>query len=177
MDKTLLKKMELWGTLFIFGAATLLHFSYQWSDKAVWSVLFGAVNESVWEHIKIFAMPYMVWAGFELAFARPHFRRFFVSKIIGLYFLTAVITAFTYIYTGFVGKNILWVDIISVFIWVLLSNFLSYILTVGDYNLRPWFSAALFCFMLYAVMYFSFSAAPPQIGLFKDPLTNGYGIT
>lgn len=176
MDLKLLKKMELWGVFFIFITGTLLHFVYQWSGGSVWSILFGAVNESVWEHIKIFAMPYMVWAGFELAFARPYFRSFFVSKIIGVYFLTAIIIAFNYIYTGIVGENILWVDIVSVFIWILLSNVVSYMLMSGNGNLRGWFSLALFCFMLYGVMYFSFSAAPPEIGLFKDPVTGHYGI-
>lgn len=68
MGNNKLKKLEICGVFFIFICGTLLHFVYQWSNKSVVSILFGAVNESVWEHVKIFALPYAAWAIIELAF-------------------------------------------------------------------------------------------------------------
>lgn len=86
--------MEIMGVLFTFLMGTLLHFVYTWSNGAVWSILFGAINESVWEHVKIFAMPYLLWGVFELACARPYFKMFVISKVVGLYFLAAAIILF-----------------------------------------------------------------------------------
>ena len=34
-------------------------------------------------------MPYLLWGVFELACARPYFKMFVISKVVGLYFLAA----------------------------------------------------------------------------------------
>ncbi|HIQ80628.1 MAG TPA: hypothetical protein IAD32_05005 [Candidatus Scatavimonas merdigallinarum] len=176
MDRNCLKKMEIIGVFFTFIGGTLLHFAYEWSGGAVWSILFGAVNESVWEHVKIFAMPYLLWGVLELCCARPYFKMFVIAKVAGVYFLSAIIIAFFYLYSGIAGTSVLWVDIVSVFVWIALAHLLSYKITLSDRDLRAWFVPALFALLLFAAMYFGFSAAPPQIDLFKDPQTGAYGL-
>lgn len=149
MDRNCLKKMEIIGVFFTFIGGTLLHFAYEWSGGAVWSILFGAVNESVWEHVKIFAMPYLLWGVLELCCARPYFKMFVIAKVAGVYFLSAIIIAFFYLYSGIAGTSVLWVDIVSVFVWIALAHLLSYKITLSDRDLRAWFVPAfLRCFCL-----------------------------
>ena len=171
-----LKKLEIWGVFFVFISGTLLHFFYQWSNGSALSVLFGAVNESVWEHIKIFAMPYVVWGIIELAFSIPYFRQFVVAKVFGLYLLALLIISFFYLYTTIIGTHILIVDIISVFIWIAVAHFFSYKVTTSEKDLRQLFPLCLGLLFLFMVMFFCFTAAPPHIELFKDPITGMYGI-
>lgn len=171
-----LKKLEIWGVFFVFISGTLLHFFYQWSNGSALGVLFGAVNESVWEHIKIFAMPYVVWSIMELAFSIPYFKQFVVAKVFGLYLLTALIISFFYLYTTILGTHILIVDIISVFIWIAVAHFFSYKVTSCEKDLRQLFPLCLGLLFLFMVMFFCFTAAPPHIELFKDPITGMYGI-
>ena len=70
---------------FVSGLATLLHFIYDLTDGSVFAVLFGAVNESVWENTKIFLVAYCVWAVVELLVSKAPFKRFVIGKVIGIY--------------------------------------------------------------------------------------------
>lgn len=176
ISKKELFKLELIGSIFTIITGTLLHFAYDWSQKAVWSILFGAVNESVWEHVKIFTLPYIVWSIIEIAKVRVPIRKFVVSKTVGLYFLIVITIIFFYIYSGILGKNILLVDIISIIIWVFSSHFISYKLVTSNLDLNQWFTISCFLILLFIAMFFTFTVNPPQIDLFRDPITGLYGI-
>lgn len=164
------------GSVFTFLVGSELHFFYEQSGGHVLSILFGAVNESTWEHIKIFIAPYVVWAILELAYLRPSFKPFVVGKVLGLYvFPIGIITLF-YSYTAIVGTHFLWADILIAFIVCVLAQCISHkVYTLGKKAAR-WFTLALTALVLMAVMYFSFTAVPPKAELFRDPATNSYGI-
>lgn len=171
-----LKRLEIVGVFFVFISGTLLHFLYDWSNGGMLGVLFGSVNESVWEHIKIFAMPYIVWSVIELACSIPYFRQFIVAKVLGLYLLCGLITGFFYLYTMILGRHVLFIDITSVFIWIAIAHIFSYRATTSYKDLRHLFPLCLGLLFLFLAMYFSFTAVPPHIELFKDPVTGMYGI-
>ena len=48
---------EAGGFLFTAAAGTLLHFVYDWSGGSALAAAFSAVNESVWEHMKLLFFP------------------------------------------------------------------------------------------------------------------------
>ncbi|MEE1126431.1 MAG: DUF6512 family protein [Acutalibacteraceae bacterium] len=171
-----LKRLEIVGVFFVFISGTLLHFLYDWSNGSMLGVLFGSVNESVWEHIKIFAMPYIVWSVIELACSIPYFRQFIVAKVLGLYLLCGLITGFFYLYTMILGRHVLFIDITSVFMWIAIAHIFSYRATTSYKDLRHLFPLCLGLLFLFLAMYFSFTAVPPHIELFKDPVTGMYGI-
>lgn len=171
-----LKRLEIVGVFFVFISGTLLHFLYDWSNGGMLGVLFGSVNESVWEHIKIFAMPYIVWSVIELACSIPYFRQFIVAKVLGLYLLCGLITGFFYLYTMILGRHVLFIDITSVFMWIAIAHIFSYRATTSYKDLRHLFPLCLGLLFLFLAMYFSFTAVPPHIELFKDPVTGMYGI-
>lgn len=170
------RTLEILGIPFIFLGGTFLHFLYELTNKSVMGILFGSVNESVWEHIKIFALPYIVWAIIELAFSIPYFKQFVVAKVFGLYLQCLLITGFFYFYTFIIGSSILWLDILSVFVWIFVSQFASYKLTTADFDIRHFFPLAIGSLFLFFMMFFSFTAVPPHIPLFQDPITKLYGI-
>jgi len=176
MNNSKFKKLEIIGVFFIFLCASLLHFIYNWSGKNVVGILFGAVNESVWEHVKIFALPYVAWGVIELAFSISYFKQFIVAKVFGLYLQSGLIISFFYLYTSILGKSILWIDILSAFVWVCIAQLFSYRLTTNEKDVRYLFPFALGLLFLFGAMYFCFTAVPPHIDLFKDPITGLYGI-
>ncbi len=176
MKENLFKRMEILGVLVSFILACVLHFTYDWSNGAMWSILFGAVNESVWEHLKIITMPYVLWAFLEIAFAKPYFKQFVISKIFGIYFLGISIIIFYYSYTLIVGDNILWLDISSTILFTALAFYFSYKITTSYKNYKHFYNLALALLFLYFCMYFWFTISPPHIDLFKDSVTSEYGI-
>ena len=91
MDKRAVALSEAAGCVLIYSAAVLLHFVYPLSKGAALSIVFGSVNESVWEHTKIFAAPYIGWALLQLCWLKVHFRQYVVAKVIGLYVMAGMI--------------------------------------------------------------------------------------
>jgi len=57
MNDKLYKRLEIFGGAVVFAIASLLHFIYNLTGESILGALFGAVNESVWEHLKVFAIP------------------------------------------------------------------------------------------------------------------------
>lgn len=176
MNIKLFKNLEIVGAFFLFGLATLLHFVYELTNGSVFSILFGAVNESVWENTKIFLVAYSVWAIVELLVSNVHFKRFVVSKVIGVYFLCAFIICMHYIVSLFTDKPIIWADIAIGIIGVILAQFISYKLTVGSSNIQLYFIPSLFLLGLFFIGLFSFTVFPPHLEVFRDEQTGFFGI-
>lgn len=57
MDKTKIKKYQIISAIFVCIAGTLLHFTYEIFGKNNFIASFSAVNESVWEHLKLLFFP------------------------------------------------------------------------------------------------------------------------
>lgn len=170
-------RMERFGTVFVFAAAVLLHFIYDISGHQAWSVIFGAVNESVWEHIKIFALPYVIWSFIELFCIRLPFKRFVVTKTATLYLIMIAIPLLYYAYTAALGTGYLWVDILISVLVTVLAFFCSYKIMTEVKNIEKFYPLALFMLAVYYIMFAFFTAAPPKIFLFQDPVTGVYGIS
>lgn len=176
MKQRLIKKYEIGSIFFIFGLASFLHYVYDLTNGSIVSIIFGAVNESVWEHMKIFIIAYIVWAVIELLCLKPPFKQYVVAKVIGLVFLSAAIPIGFYIYTFFTKQSIVFVDIALVIVWVIVAAFISYKLTVSEIDLKPYYHISLLILLLYVVMVFCFTVFPPKLELFRDPITGLYGV-
>lgn len=176
MDKKTAALSEAVGCVMIYCTAVLLHFVYPLSGGAALSIVFGAVNESVWEHTKIFTAPYIGWALIQLCWLTVRFRQYVAAKVIGLYFMAGFIIVFYYSYTAFTETTILWLDIGSSLIAVIGAQALSYQLETADNRLADYFAPSLMMLMLYYLMFFSFTIFPPKIELFRDPVSGGFGI-
>ena len=176
MNTRIFRIFEITGFPVIYLIAVFLHFVFDITNGSALSILFGAVNESVWEHVKIFAAGYVVWAVFELLCIKPPVKKFVVAKTFSLYALSLSIISFFYIYTYFTKKPLLGLDIAASVIFVALSQLSSYLLTTRDNKIKDYFPVACMMLMLYFLMFFSFTMFPPKADLFKDPLTGTYGI-
>ena len=52
---------EIIGTAFIIFLGSALHFTYEFSGRFDFIGVFSAVNESVWEHLKLAFWPSLIW--------------------------------------------------------------------------------------------------------------------
>ncbi len=168
--------LEIIGIPVIYLIATFLHFTYTLTGGSALSILFSAVNESVWEHVKIFAVGFTLWSLIELLWLKPPFKKFVTTKTLSLYFLSLSIIVFFYSYNLFTDSPILWLDLASSFILVILTQYISYRLTLSDNKISDYFPVAIMLLMLFYLMFFSFTLFPPKIDIFRDPVTGMYGI-
>ena len=67
------KRWRFWPLTGFLTAAvlgTLAHFTYRWSGGALLAGVFCAVNESVWEHMKLLFFPALLFTMIQIAAAR-----------------------------------------------------------------------------------------------------------
>lgn len=176
MNKRSAAVSEAVGIAVIYCAAVFLHFVYPLSGGAALSILFGAVNESIWEHTKIFSAAYIGWSLLQLCWLKVRFKQYVAAKCIGLYTLMGLIIGSYYACTAITGHNVVWIDILSSLLAVVAVQVMTYHLETGDNRLQDYFAPALMLIMLYYLMFFSFTIFPPRTGLFRDPVGGGFGI-
>ena len=174
--RKLLLKLEISGAVFVSIVAVILHFLYDISGRQMWAAVFYSVNESIWEHIKIFTLPYVLWGFVELCCVRVSFRRFFTAKVIGLYFLLTAIPGFYYTYTFLIGRSIIWIDVSCGFVFTAIAFVISYRLIAYAPVIEKYYKLCVILLFVYYLMMGYFTFIPPQLELFRDPITGDYGL-
>ena len=164
------------GALVAFGAAALLHYLWDWTGNFLPAAIFASVNESVWEHVKILSWPFLAWSAAEYYILRPEPKRFLTARAAGVLTVMLLTVCFFYVYSGILGRAVLWLDLASAFVWLLAGEFVSIRIINSPARLDVWwiFSAAVM--LLVVVSLLCFTASAPHIGLFRDPVTGLYGL-
>lgn len=170
--KLSLKKTEILGFIAACVMGTLFHFVYEWSGNNPVAGLFFPVNESVWEHLKLIFLPIIITAIPEYCFFNIQSKCFVCTKLASaLLGMTATVTLF-YTYTGIIGRNIDFINIIIFFISMGIAWFYSYKTLssekCGLIGLIPeWI--CFFSILCIILLFAFFSVMPPDIAIFYSP--------
>lgn len=173
------KKLLKWNILFFFVAIPLIflqHFLYEFSGNEWIAAIIGAANESVWEHMKIIFLPFLLVSIIIFFIVKPNFIRYFIATTAGL--ITIIISMITlyYTYVGIVGQDVLLVDILLSIFVLFLGFVVSYQLYTKWENAKRYFPVFFTLFILLIVIYVAFTLYPPELPLFMDNVTKTYGI-
>ena len=114
------------GFVFTSVLGTLLHFVFDWSKSNVIVAMFSAVNESIWEHIKLLYFPLLVFTLIESKYLKPLPKNFWCAKAIGFSIGTITIPTLYYTYTGALGVKADWFNILIFFITTAIVYFIEY---------------------------------------------------
>lgn len=174
MDKTKIKNTQIASAIFICSVGTLLHFTYKFWGENIFVASFSAVNESVWEHLKLLFFPMLLTTIIGYFYIGKKVPNFLCSKVLEIITSMLFIVIFFYTYTGIIGISILFIDIASFFIAVILGEYLAYKLMIGNFECHN--RVALIILTILLICFIIFTYYTPNIGLFKDPVTNQYGI-
>lgn len=165
---------QIAGFIFVSVVGTLLHFVYDWSSQSVLVAPFSAVNESIWEHIKLIYFPMLLFSLIEYKFVGKNYDTFWCVKAIGSILAVVLIPTFYYTYTGISGKSVDWINILIFFITTAIiyyiENKLIHKLTRCNKTL------AIAIIVLIGIAFVLFTWFTPQIPLFQDPVNKTYGI-
>ncbi len=167
---------ELAGIVFIIIFGSILHFTFEWSGSQAFVGVFSAVNESVWEHLKLGFWPAIAFALMEFKYLKKSTSNFLFAKTVGIYLIPIAIVVIFYSYTAFFGESILVIDISSFIIAVIVGQLVSYRLLTGKTLPNNLAKFSLIALLLLGLAFVRFTFYPPQLGMFKDPITGEYGI-
>lgn len=175
MNEKLFKRLEFFGAAATFLIASGLHFIYDLNPNTL-TALVGAVNESIWEHMKIFAIGYLFYSVIEYLWAKPELRRFAVSKTLGVFVMISLIPAAFYTFSLFTQGPTLILDLLIGFGSAVAGFLVSCKLYFSEKEIEKFFYTSLMMIFLLMMMIVSFTFFPPKAELFRDVPTDTFGI-
>ena len=168
--------LEIFGIFFIIILGTLLHFAYEWTGECRAMALFAAVNESVWEHLKLGFWPGFLYALIEYPLLKNHTNNFLIAKTISLYIIPITIALLFYSYTSLVGSHNLFIDILIFIIAVIIGQLVSYKIMTSEKLPETFTMISIVALIVITSMFLLFTFYPPHLPIFMDPNTGKYGI-
>lgn len=175
MEQTI-RRAQLAAFLFTALAGTLLHFLFDWSGQLPPVGIVSAVNESVWEHMKLLYFPMLLSALAQRPLLCGQRHNFWCVKLLGVLFGLVLIPTLYYTYTGALGIHLTWVDISIFYISAAAAYFLETRLLLPEHRRAcpSVLAAALVVSLAFVFLLFTFF--PPELPIFQDPVTLTYGI-
>ncbi|MBR5572662.1 MAG: hypothetical protein IKV99_08530 [Oscillospiraceae bacterium] len=171
------RKWEVAGLFFVLLWGNLFHFVFDWSGENELVGAIAAVNESVWEHLKLLIVPWVLWSAVEALAMRRIRIRVLAPRAAALLAGVLCIPAAYYTYVGSSGANVAILNIIIFQLAVLLAFFISWrLLDNGRLQGAIWsvLGGAVLLTLLGLAVYWTYS--PPEIPLFTDSQTGQTGI-
>ena len=172
------KSLWLWqlgGFIFTAIAGVILHFLFGWTNESVFVAPFSAVNESIWEHMKLLFFPMLIFAIIERRYIGKVYEDFWCAKLIGIMLGIVLIPVLYYVINGVFGPTPDWINIAIFFVSVAVGYYAeTRILKDNLINCKSP-SKALALLILIGVIFMVLTFITPQIPLFEDPITKTYG--
>ncbi len=175
LDYFRLKRWEIGGVFWIIIVGSVLHFLYELSNKSTLGAVFGPVNESLWEHLKLGYWSLAFFMLIEYWYVRKYTNSFFIAKTIGILAMNLLIVLGVYAYTAISKKHIFILDIGLFILGALLCQYISFRIMKGNVNSAV-NRAGLVGFVLIGIILVYFTFRPLHFSIFKDPSRGTYGI-
>ena len=164
----ILMQLEIAGLFFTIVMSVFLQNLYALCNREVIGVIFGSVNDSIWEITKTVLFSYLIWSVFEILSIRMPFKRFVTVKVITLYIL-----GISYILVSLVLSGS---DFASAIVCTGFAGFLTLRLMFSRFEIQNHFAIAFFLLLLFGAVYCSFTPFPPHTFIFMDRTNGLYGI-
>ena len=167
-------KFEIISTIFIIILGVLLHFTFDWSNGNAFVGTFSPVNESIWEHLKLLYFPMVITIIVGYFYEGKNIENYLCAKTFGIIISMIFTIIAYYTYSGVIGKYIDVVNIIIFILAVIIGQYVSYKKLKSKFYCNN--LVAIIILVIIYLYFLVFTFYPPQIGLFKDPVTGTFGI-
>ena len=169
------------GFFVISILGTLFHFLYKFSNMKLF-IPFFAVNESIYEHIKIGIIPMYIYGTIEFLcykYKNINIDNFSISLLLKIVIFVIFILILYFGYYKLIKKdykNNLIYDIFIFYFSIFLAQFVSYFVIIHEsFGFAVCFcSYVMISFILFITIYFTY--VTPKHTIFKDNKTGTYGI-
>lgn len=176
MDNKKLRNWTIAGIFIIFMLAALWHFVYDWIPSGVSAVIFP-VNESPWEHVKLFFFPAIILYVLQYILIGKKYKNFIFSHGLMLVLMPALTLGLFYFYRNALNiQESLMIDIMITFFCIALGSYAGYRLTLikKDFSILKY--AALVIVLVLFTLYSILTFYPPHKPIFYDKNIESYGL-
>lgn len=164
------KSISFWqmiGFIVTGAGGTFLHFLYDWSGQNPVLGSFSAVNESIWEHMKLLFFPMLFYAFWEYPRTKKEYPNFWCVKLTGILVGLALIPAIYYTYTAGLGLYADWFNIAIFFIAAAVVYWLETKLLEAGKPRCIFPGAALAALLAFGALFIMLTFFPPDFPLFQ----------
>ena len=166
---------QMLGFVFTGAAGVILHFLFDLTNQSMFVAPFSAVNESIWEHMKLLFFPMFLFAIIENLYIGKDYKSFWCAKLTGIVLGILLIPVLYYTINGIFGSTPDYVNTAIFYVASAISYIVETWLMKKDIINCKSPKKALGILALIAVAFAVLTFIPPQIPLFQDPITNSYG--
>ena len=172
---------EIAAVFFILLIGSGLHFAFEFSNFWYPVAPFAAVNESIWEHLKMVFWPGLIFFTMQYTFLKNDAcaQKFWTAKALCLVLMPFLIAAGWYAVVAVTGEHYFVVDIALFIVAIIIGQLLSYAVLSGKIVIGPKPRLAFLAIFLLALAFAVFSFYPPKFSLFEHSTlknTGQYGI-
>ena len=162
--------------LFIIFLGSFMHFLFELTGYWAPIGAIAAVNESVWEHLKLGYWPLVFFTLIQYNFIKDEAKNIALAKLLGSLVIIGFIIVFFYSYTAILGEDLLFLDILSFVLAVVLAQLVSYKILTMKRLKKAVSIVSLVGLAIIGLLFILFTYFPPHLPLFQDGLTGEYGI-
>ena len=166
---------QLAGFLVTSVLGTFLHFLFDLTGGSLAAALVSAVNESIWEHMKLIYYPMLLFSFLEYRAWGRQRRDFWGIKLAGTALGLALIPVVYYTYTGILGISVSWVNIAIFFLAAMAAYWLETALFARERAFPISGGLALALLLGMGAVFILLTFCPPRLPFFRDPVTGSYG--
>ena len=171
-----LRKSSLINVFVIFALAGFWHFLYDFLPCGFIGAI-SPVNESPWEHAKLFFIPAIICYAVVYVLIGKKFPNYIFSHAVSLLIMPVFMLLLFYAYQLFFEETLA-IDIINAFLTIALGVFVAYKLTISNVKLSGtlFYMVAAAIFLAMLAIYIVFTFWPPASDMFIDRETMTSGI-
>jgi hypothetical protein len=177
MEKKLLRRWSIIGVFITFLLDGGWHFLYSNVMQNGIIASIAPVNESPWEHAKLFFIPAIIVYLIIYLIAGKKFPNFIFSHAVSLLLMPVMMIALFYAYQIVIPDSLA-ADLVLTFIVLALGQLIAYKLTVSNLKLSGigYNTAAAVIILAILAVFIAFTYNPPHWTPFMDPEKLKYGI-
>ncbi len=168
-----MKKTIIWwqfaGFIFTGVFGVLLHFLYELLNQNTFVAVFSAVNESVWEHLKLLFFPMLLFAIIQKWYMGKSFNNFWCTKLIGIILAIVLVPILYYTLNGIFGTMADWVNIAIFYVASAIAYIAEAKLFVENTLQCKSPQTAVAVILSIAFLFALFTFYPPSLPVFQPP--------
>ncbi len=164
---TQVKRYSIIGAIFVLIVGTISHFLYEWTGNNFLVGLFTPINESIWEHMKLFFFPMLFYSFIMTTKLNTDYPCLTSALPMGILIGTALIPVIFYTYTGVLGKDIFLLDIATFVLSVIIAFYIVHKLSLSC-KLQNHFILLNCLVIILIICFLLYTYYPPEIGLFVE---------
>ena len=171
--------IPLWqmaGFVFTGILGTFLHFLFDLTGGNLIAGVFSAVNESIWEHMKLLFYPMVLFGLIEYWVWGKKISGFWRIKFRGILLGLILIPVIYYTYTGILGVSADWFNI-TIFFLAAGASYRWETIRLQKPPVNTCIFLPVTALIGLGIVFTVLTFLPPHIPFFADPITGNYGFS